>query len=116
MTLNGTTVAYVTDWTFDKQADEIEVTAMGDSNKEYVAGLAEGSGTIDCRFDGTDSGQTSGLNLVTEGTQVSLTLSDGVDSLTGSSVTILSSSISATYNDATTVTYGYRGFLVLSGV
>lgn len=112
--LSGSTVGYVTDWTFDLQADEIEVTAMGDSSKQYLGGLVEGSGSVDCKFD-PSSGQTNVLDLVEAGTQVELQLSDGTDILTGDTVTVLSANISASYNDSPTLTFGYRGFLSLSG-
>lgn len=49
-------VARMTTWTVNYTTDQVEVTAFGDSNKTYVAGLPDASGS----FSGFwDSGATS---------------------------------------------------------
>lgn len=44
-------VANLTDWTLNKTTDKVDVTAMGDSNKTYVAGLPDASGDISGWYD-----------------------------------------------------------------
>lgn len=42
---------YSNKWTLDAASDKIEVTAMGDSNKTYVGGLPDASGTFSGFYD-----------------------------------------------------------------
>lgn len=44
-------VAFLTDWTVNKTTDKVDVTAMGDSNKTYVAGLPDASGDFSGWYD-----------------------------------------------------------------
>lgn len=47
-TSNGTAapLAFQTRWSLDSKTDRVDVTAFGDSNKVYVAGLADAQGTF----------------------------------------------------------------------
>lgn len=65
------TVAEVVSFTINENADRIEDTALGDSNRTYKAGLEEVSGTIECHWDPSD---TNGQGAMTSGAEVSLTL------------------------------------------
>ena len=47
----ATPVAYLTDWSINKTVDKVDVTAMGDSNKIYVAGLPDASGDFNGWYD-----------------------------------------------------------------
>lgn len=44
-------VAFLSDWTVNKVTDKVDVTAMGDSNKTYVAGLPDASGDFNGWYD-----------------------------------------------------------------
>jgi hypothetical protein len=48
-----TPVLNITKWTIDRTTDKVDVTAMGDSNKTYVAGLPDGKGSFTGFFDDT---------------------------------------------------------------
>jgi hypothetical protein len=47
----GTRIAAKTEWTLNLNRDFVEVTAFGDSNKRYVAGLRDISGTYAGHLD-----------------------------------------------------------------
>lgn len=49
-------VAYLSQWSMDFTSDRVDVTAFGDSNKTYVQGLADASGTYSGFYD-TESAQ-----------------------------------------------------------
>ena len=53
----ATPVAFLTDWTISKTVDKVDVTAMGDLNKIYVAGLPDASGDFSGWYD-TQTAQT----------------------------------------------------------
>jgi hypothetical protein len=43
--------AFVTDWTISKTTEKTDVTAQGDGNKVYVAGLPDASGDFSFWYD-----------------------------------------------------------------
>lgn len=47
----ATPVGFLTDWTVNKNTDKVDVTAMGDSNKIYVAGLPDATGDFNGWYD-----------------------------------------------------------------
>jgi len=65
------TVAEVTSFTVTENADRVEDTALGDTNRTYKSGLSDVSGTIECHYDDTD---TNGQGAMTIGSEVSLVL------------------------------------------
>ena len=44
-------IAYLSDWTINFTVDQPEVTAMGDTNKIYIAGLPDAAGDFSGFFD-----------------------------------------------------------------
>lgn len=44
-------VAFLSKWTMDKPTDKYDVTAMGDPNKTYVAGVPDSSGDFEGWYD-----------------------------------------------------------------
>lgn len=44
-------VASLTSWSFESATDKEEVSAMGDTNKSYVAGLPDASGDMEGKWD-----------------------------------------------------------------
>jgi len=65
VSLDGTAAAsplpFIAEYEIDSSADQIEVTAGGDSNKVYVAGLADFSGSISGFYDSALTQATSAL-------------------------------------------------------
>ena len=65
-----TTVASMSGWKLSKKTDKAEVTSFGDSNKVYVQGLPDVSGTLTGWFDTADSAMLTasesadGANLI----------------------------------------------------
>lgn len=55
-TLAGTATPFlaVTSWTLDMTTDKIDVTAMQDTNKQYVQGLRDIKGTFAAWWDSSD--------------------------------------------------------------
>jgi hypothetical protein len=66
---NAVTVAKLTSWSVDSSTDTVEVTSFGDTNKTYVQGLPDLSGSFEGFFDDTDatlftgSGSADGVKL-----------------------------------------------------
>ena len=53
LTSGGTAepIAFLNQWGFDRATDRVEVTAFGDGNKTYVAGLPDAQGTFSGFWD-----------------------------------------------------------------
>ncbi len=62
-------VVSLSDWSLDKAADTVDVTAFGDTNKTYVQGLMDIKGSLTGWFDSTSAAMflgaesTTGVNL-----------------------------------------------------
>jgi hypothetical protein len=63
----ATPVASMATWSLDAKTDYVDVTAFGDTNKQYVAGLPDYSGAFSGFWDDTDTtvytGQTSSTGV-----------------------------------------------------
>lgn len=44
-------IAFLKSWSIDFKTDKVDVTALGDTNKVYVAGLPDSSGSFDGFWD-----------------------------------------------------------------
>lgn len=44
-------IPFLTGWTIDFSVDKVDVTCLGDSNKTYVSGLPDASGTVSGFYD-----------------------------------------------------------------
>lgn len=49
-------VSFLTKWTLDAATDDVDVTALGDSNKIYVSGLPDASGSFNGWYDTASAG------------------------------------------------------------
>lgn len=49
-------IAFLNSWSIDFSTDRVDVTALGDSNKVYVSGLSDASGSFGGFYD-TDTAQ-----------------------------------------------------------
>ena len=54
-------VASLSDWTLDMATDIVDVTAMGDANKQYVQGLRDMKGTLAGFWDSADDTLFTGM-------------------------------------------------------
>ena len=106
------TVAEVVGFSVTENADRVEDTALGDSNRTYKAGLTDVSGTIECHFDPPD---TNGQVAMTAGATVSLVLwpegSGTGNSEWTVSATVLSINTNVAFNEiiSTTFEWGAAG-------
>jgi len=55
----GSAITELKTWSLEEAAEQIDDTAMGDTNKTAKAGLPSASGTIEVHFDNADSVQES---------------------------------------------------------
>jgi len=44
-------IAYLSKWEINRPVDKVDVTAMGDANKTYVAGIPDSDGTFEGWYD-----------------------------------------------------------------
>jgi hypothetical protein len=51
---NATTIVGLNNWTYNRTADNQEVSQFGDTNKAYVQGLADATGDLSGFWDDTD--------------------------------------------------------------
>ena len=106
------TVAEVVDWSYSETIDLLEDTAMGDTGKTWKSGLKDGSGTINCMWDETD---TTGQGTMTTGTDVTLHLmpegdTTGDTEYTGT-VTIESFNVSGGKDSIVSASFTFKGVL-----
>jgi hypothetical protein len=52
---NATSVGKLTNWTLHQKADKVDVTAFGDTNKAYVIGLKDVTGTLSGLWQDSDA-------------------------------------------------------------
>ena len=122
VTVSGITVSGVTSFSYDETADSVDATAMGDTSKQYLGGLRDGSGTVELRLVTEDftsgvTGQDAFYDAMGLGTSVSLVLDIGgtpsagqIEALSGSPI-INSFAMSASFDDVVNITFGYQGSL-----
>jgi|LGOV01.1.fsa_nt_gb hypothetical protein len=104
-------VGEVKSFSYDETCDTAEDTSMGDTDKSYVAGHKDGSGSVVCHYDHDDTaqgafntGDTVTLKLHAEGEGV------GNDEWTGD-VIVTSLSFSASLDAIIEATFGFQGAL-----
>ena len=84
VTVGGSAVGELTNFTLETTGDVVESTKMADGAKSFVAGRTSFSGTLDMHFDEADSVQTQ----LTAGASVTFKLlPEGAGIITGMSVT-----------------------------
>lgn len=122
VTVGGVTVSGVTSFSYDVSADSADATAMGDSGKQYLGGLKDGSGTVEMRlvqedFTSGSSGQDALYDALTDGTGVAIVLNVGgspasgeIESYTGTPI-INSFAHSQSFDDTVNITFGFQGLL-----
>jgi hypothetical protein len=103
----GTRVAAKSQWTLNLSRDYVEVTAFGDSNKRYLAGLKDISGSFSGFLD--VSGDLMVNNSSVDDVPIYLYAEDDVTPiLIASGLGLIDTSISAMNNDAVRVSGNIR--------
>ena len=109
------TVAQLTDWNVDVNADQIEVSVMGNANKEFLAGQYSWDLSASMRYVEDDAAQELMLTSMQTGAEMYVKLYHTSSSGTGSgdywegSVINGSLSTSATLNDAVNASLTAQG-------
>ncbi len=104
---SGTKVAVKSQWDLNLARDYVEVTTFGDTNKEYVAGLKDISGTFNGLLD--TSGDLMVNNTSVDDVPLYLYADDGVTPvLIASGPALIDSSITTSNTDAIRVSGNFR--------
>ena len=110
-----TTVAQLTDWSVDVNAEQIEVSIMGNANKEFLAGQYSWNLSASMRYVEDDAGQELMLSSMQTGAEMYVKFYHTSSSGTGSGdywsggVINGSLSTSATLNDAVNSSFSAQG-------
>ena len=103
----GTKVAVKSQWDLNLARDYVEVTTFGDTNKEYLAGLKDISGTFNGLLD--VSGDLMVNNTAIDDVNLYLYADDGASAvLIASGPALIDSSITAANTDAVRVSGNFR--------
>lgn len=95
-------------WTLDMPTDRVEVTAFGDTNKQYVAGLRDVSGSIEGVWDDT-SDQLYDAMAVGEAVRMYLYPSSSVTTKYWYGTAFVDFSIAVGVSDAVTISGTFQG-------
>ena len=109
VTVAGTAMGRVTGYTIDTTHDTVEVTALEDSNKSYLAGRGTFTASIDMNYDEEDAQQSS----LTTGSSLSFVFlpegnDTGDESFSGTGI-VTGMSINLSLDGATTRTVSIQG-------
>lgn len=110
--VGASTIANITDWSFDYSRPDVDQTCMGDSNAVAAKGLANVSGTISGILDDGTAGGSALWASVIAGSAVTLELhikSDGTEGFTGSAVLNFSAAMTVQGNGTFSVPYTGAG-------
>lgn len=121
--IGSTEVLSVSSFSYEASADQVDVTAMGDTSKQYLTGLADGSGSIEARLITDDFGAAEGqgglYTAFAAGTQATLVLILDEDvttgefvGLSGTTAVINGFSVNQSFDDAINVTFSFQGTLL----
>jgi len=66
LSFGGSAITELKSWSLEESAEQIDDTAMGDTNKTAKSGLPTASGTIEVHYDELDTVQES-MDAATEG-------------------------------------------------
>lgn len=100
-------VTALTEWTLDMPTDKIEVTAFGDTNKQYVVGLPDVSGTLAGWFDDT-SDQLYDASRSTDGVKMYLYPSSSVTTKYWYGTAFVDFSITTGVSDAVAISGSFQ--------
>lgn len=101
-------VAAMNEWTLTSNADEVDITSFGDTDKVWMAGFKDGSLRFSGFYDYADTPQGDLHDAFDAGTEVSVKLyTDATHGFEGVGV-VTSREVSASVNGAVTCNFGLR--------
>lgn len=118
VSISGVSVGDVTAFTYEESAETTESTAMTDTERTFLPGISQGSGTVDMQFIVDNAGQIAVQDALRNGATVSLEL-DPSNASSGNTwqgdVIIVSYSYNQSMDAVISCSFGYNGVLTLSG-
>jgi exopolysaccharide biosynthesis protein len=112
LTLGGTAVAQITDWSISQSVDTADTTTMGDSSRTFMAGIKSFEGSADVLWSAGDtSGDIQAGEIVVGTTYTAVFYPGGTSgnvSYTGE-VICTSSEVTATVDDVVTASISFQG-------
>jgi predicted secreted protein len=101
-------VAAMNEWTLTSNADEVDTTSFGDTDKVWMAGFKDSSLTFSGFYDNADTYQGDLHEAFDAGTEVTIKLyTDGTHGFQGVGV-VTSREVSASVSGAVTCNFGLR--------
>lgn len=113
LSLGGTNIAMLTEWTLNETVDTVECTAMGDTSKMYKAGIKGFEGSADCIWANDDT--TGYIAQFTVGTEyagvfyVTDSATDAADLKYTGQVIVTGIEITATMDDVVRASVSFQG-------
>ena len=114
LSLGGTAVGQIREWTLEETVDVVETTTMGDSNREYLAGIKGFEGSADVLYMSSDNTDDTGLAVgeITVGTTYAAIFypagTGGNVSYSGN-VIVTGIEVAATFDDVVTASISFQG-------
>lgn len=114
LTLGGTALGQVKEWTINETVDVVETTTMGDTSREYLAGIKGFEGSADVLYMSSDNSDDTGLAAgeITVGTTYAGIFypagESGNVSYSGS-VIVTGIEVAATFDDVVTASISFQG-------
>lgn len=109
------TVAEVRSWNLDETTEILDASAMGSCAKVKKAGMTDGTGSITCLWDETD---TAGQGVMTNGAEVELKLYPAGDEIGDTFVTfqaiITTAGVTSSYDGMVEKTSNYEATGVIT--
>jgi hypothetical protein len=107
-------IAYLRDWSIDFSVDNVDVTSFGDTNKVYVAGLPDSSGTFAGFYD---SATAQMYTAATDGVARKFYLyADTADAIYWFGTALFDFSVSTAVDGAVTVSGNWNAASIVSKV
>lgn len=105
--IGANAIAEVTSWSMDISADMLDSTSLGDSWREFVAGLNGATGSVEVKWDipNDADGQTALQNAILNGTTVTLNLYVNASNYYSGSAYVSSLSVEDPVEDLVTATF-----------
>lgn len=109
LSLGGTNIAMLTEWTLNETVDVVQCTSMGDTSHSYKAGIKTFEGSAECRWaaDAT-TGNAAGFTVGTEYTAI-FYVDESADLKYTGQVIITGMEVSATMDDIVTASISFQG-------
>ena len=109
--IGSNTVVDISNWSLEIGADTLEVTALGDDWKKYIAGLKEWSASAEGFFSvHTDTGGQAALqNAFLSGTEVALRLKVNAVNYYSGNAYISSLSVEDSVDDTVSISFEFQG-------